>query len=63
MVKLNVTGTHTYQWIATKYKRDGNYSNTCVENFAEACFEGYDNSKDAYTLMLTAELQRGNSDE
>ena len=61
MVKLNVTGTHTFQWIATKYKRT--YPNTCVENFTEACFEGTNNGKDAYTVVLTAELQQGNSEK
>ena len=59
MVKLNVTGTHTFEWIATKYKRHRTYRNTCVKNFTEACFEGTDNVKDAYTVVLTAELQQG----
>ena len=57
MVKLNVNGTHTYQWIATKYKADGIYPNTCVENFTEACFEGNDFGEDNYIVLLTAELQ------
>ena len=59
MVKLRITGANTFDWIATKYNRKGNYNNCCVTAFSKSCFVGSDSpdGECAYTVELKAEVQ------
>ena len=59
MVKLHVTGANTFEWIATKYNRNGDYQDCCVDAFSESCFVGIDSplGECAYTVELVAEAQ------
>lgn len=54
MVRLNITGANTFDWIATKYIRDGSYNNNCTKNFEMSCFVGTSATKDQYTVKLVA---------
>ena len=63
MIKLNIVGSNTFDWIETKYNRDGNYSQAflklCVETFSESCFVGVSTNEDYYKLEIATELQGG----
>ena len=42
MVKLKVTGENSYDWMETKYNKDGEYDKSkCVDSFSEECFVQY----------------------
>ena len=57
MVKLKVTGSKTFEWIATKHNRDGNYDESCLAEFSESCFVGTDSNEDQYKVELVASDQ------
>ena len=57
MVKLQVTGANSYNWIATKYNPNGQYDASCVTAFSERCFEGTDADETTYLLELVASNQ------
>ena len=39
MVKLKVTGEKSYDWIETKYNKEGEYDKSkCEDSFSEECF-------------------------
>ena len=54
MVKFQVTGVNSFDWIATKYIRNGNYGTSCLTDFTEACFVGTDSGEQTYTVDLVA---------
>ena len=54
MVKLRVTGANTYDWISTKYRRDGSYDEACVTSFSESCFVGPNGAERFYPILLEA---------
>ena len=42
MVKLKVTGENSYDWMETKYNKDGEYDKSkCADSFSEECFVQY----------------------
>ena len=55
MVKLQVTGVNSFNWIATKY--NSSYDTSCVSAFSEACFVGTDSNEAHYTVELVASYQ------
>ena len=57
MVKLRVTSTNSYDWIATKFIRIGTYNSSCETEFSESCFAGIDgrDGECQYTVDLVAE--------
>ena len=57
MVKLKVTGSNSFKWIATKHNRVGNYDESCLTAFSESCFVGTDSNEDQYKVQLVASDQ------
>ena len=53
MVRVNVTGSTSFDWIATKY--DINYNKTCLISFSESCFVGNSAREKQYLVKLVAE--------
>ena len=55
MVKIQVTGANTYNWISSKYRGDATMVKTCFDNFRIWCFVGTDQNESAYRVKLVAE--------
>ena len=58
MVKLRITSSNTYDWIASKFIRNGTYNSSCETEFSESCFAGIDgrDGECQYTVDLVAEV-------
>ena len=61
MVKLKVTGENSYDWMETKYNKDGVYDKSkCADSFSEECFVqyglnlGWEQPGDIYKIDLYA---------
>ena len=57
MVKLRVTGSNSFDWIATKYTPGGSYGISCLTSFQESCFVGTAAHERFYTVNLVATNQ------
>ena len=57
MVKLKITGATSYDWIATKFLRIGNFTSSCEADFSESCFIGNDGTECMYTVQLAAKVK------
>eukprot|EP00418_Pyrodinium_bahamense_P088279 CAMPEP_0179040150 /NCGR_PEP_ID=MMETSP0796-20121207/15500_1 /TAXON_ID=73915 /ORGANISM="Pyrodinium bahamense, Strain pbaha01" /LENGTH=286 /DNA_ID=CAMNT_0020736489 /DNA_START=1 /DNA_END=861 /DNA_ORIENTATION=+ len=55
MVKIRITGSATYTWIATRY--DASFAESCSvqATFTEECFKGRDVDRNFYTVSLVAQ--------
>ena len=53
MVRVRVTGSTSFDWIATKY--DINYNRSCLISFSKSCFVGNSAREKQYLVKLVAE--------
>ena len=53
MVRFQVTGPTSFDWISTKY--DINYNASCLTTFSESCYVGGNAGKVSYLVQLVAE--------
>ena len=58
MVKIRITGSNTFKWIASKYIRDGSYDVNCLVSFRYSCFTGSHAVESVYQVQLVAKFGR-----
>ena len=70
MVMIKVTGESSYDWLETKYNKEGDYDASCETDFIESCFVhisetsqptwGQPGKEDSYKLLLSARYKDDN---
>ena len=59
MVKIRVTGEHTFVWMSAKYRTDHSYECEDQLTFSEDCFQGNSAGEANYNVQLVAVATSG----